>query len=114
MLTEIEKGYLDRVPTIRFQISGFTYEVDYDRLIQYRIDRPNRYRRIRREGLDGVIVKGVAGIVFIGDDPQLIPRSKQKLKEEQEKAEREKAEKEKAEKESKPADEDKLDSDKQS
>ena len=108
MLTEIEKGFLDRVDKIRFQISGFTYEVDYDRLIQYRIDRPNRYRRIRREGLDGVIVKGVAGIVFIGDDPQLIPRSKQRLKEEQEKAE-----KEKEEERSKQADEEKPDTDQQ-
>ena len=51
---------------VRVSISGFMYEVDFNRMVQYRVDRPERCRRVKREGegeSDGE-VRGIAGITF--------------------------------------------------
>lgn len=59
---EIEKVYSegDR-RTVRLQIAGFTYIIDFDDMVQYREGIPSRRRKIKRDVVKES-VKGVAGI----------------------------------------------------
>lgn len=60
---EIEKAYKDNQKQLRLQISGFYYIIDFENMIQYREEMPNRRRQIKRDMISEDIVKGVAGIV---------------------------------------------------
>ena len=64
--SEIEKAYSEDEQTIRLQISGFTYVVDFGKMVQYREHFPNRRRKIKRDVIRTDSVKGVAGI-YVGD-----------------------------------------------
>jgi E3 ubiquitin-protein ligase RNF146 len=62
--TEIEKGFkADKQRPLRLQISGFYYIVDFEKMLQYREEFPNRRRQIKRDKVSADTVKGVAGIV---------------------------------------------------
>ena len=68
---DIEKAFSDKNEQTHVQISGFSYTVDFVNMVQYRKDRPNRKRKIKREGVSEENVKGVAGIYIetsIGDN----------------------------------------------
>ena len=65
---EIEKGYLDHAKSVKIQVSGFTYLVDYESMVQMREDRPNRRRKIKRDTLSSDGVKGIAGIYMDGSE----------------------------------------------
>ena len=65
VMVEIEQAYKNKQSSVKVSISGFSYEVDFERMVQYRVDRPERYRRVKREEFgERDIVKGVAGITF--------------------------------------------------
>ena len=59
---EIEKGFLANAKSVKVQISGFMYVVNYETMVQLREDRPNRTRRIKRDLITSDGIKGVAGI----------------------------------------------------
>ena len=61
---DIEKGYLEKLKSVKVQISGFCYTVDFKMMIQFRDGFPHRQRKIKRDILSGQAVKGVAGIVM--------------------------------------------------
>lgn len=61
---EIEKAFSDTKEKICVQISGFSYTIDLVNMVQYRDDKPNRKRKIRRGGTSDDNVKGVAGILI--------------------------------------------------
>lgn len=63
--TEIEKAFKDAQPSVRLQISGFYYIIDFENMIQYREEFPNRKRQIKRDKISAESVKGVAGIAVI-------------------------------------------------
>lgn len=47
----------------QIEISGFKYSIDFERMIQYRSDNPERHRRIKRETrIKDLNIKGVAGL----------------------------------------------------
>lgn len=59
--SELEKSYQSSAPEIQIQISGFMYVIDFQRMVQYRREKPDRVRRIQRGNGH---IKGVAGIPF--------------------------------------------------
>ena len=59
---EIEKAFKDQKDQAHVQICGYSYTIDLVGMIQYREDKPNRKRRIRRGGVNEEHIKGVAGI----------------------------------------------------
>lgn len=59
---DIEKAFSDKKEQTHVQISGFPYTIDFINMVQYRDDRPNRKRKIKRDGVNEESVKGVAGI----------------------------------------------------
>ena len=59
---EIERGYITHAQSIKVQISGFMYIIDYERMLQFREDHPNRQRKMKRDAVSGDGVKGIAGI----------------------------------------------------
>ena len=59
---DIEKAFSDKKEQTHVEISGFPYTVDFVDMVQYRKDRPNRKRKIKRDGVREESVKGVAGI----------------------------------------------------
>lgn len=61
--TEMEKAFKDDKQSVRLQISGFYYVIDFENMVQYREDFPNRRRQIKRDKVSAETVKGVAGIV---------------------------------------------------
>ena len=61
---EIEKAFNDKKEQICVQISGFSYTIDLVNMVQYRDDKPNRKRKIKRGGVSDDSVKGVAGILI--------------------------------------------------
>lgn len=61
--TEMEKAFQDQRDSVRLQISGFFYTIDFKNMIQYREDIPSRRRQIKRDKISAETVKGVAGIV---------------------------------------------------
>ena len=63
---EIEKAFVTRVKSIKIRISGFTYVVDYERMVQSREDYPDRQRRIKRDVLKSDEIKGIAGLYLDG------------------------------------------------
>ena len=68
--SEIENAYNEQKKTLRIQISGFFYIVDFDKMVQFREDIPSRKRRIKRDVVRTEDVKGVAGISVQGDAEQ--------------------------------------------
>lgn len=61
---EIEHGYTqDKRGSVKVNVSGYSYMVDYDKMVQYRTDRPERCRRVKRRTAEDT-VKGVAGIPY--------------------------------------------------
>lgn len=59
----VKEGERDKL--LEIQISGFPYIVDFQRMIQYRQDKPDRIRRIKRdtaEEEEEALVRGVAGV----------------------------------------------------
>ena len=73
--TEVEKAFKDGKQSVRLQISGFHYVIDFENMIQYREDFPNRRRQIKRDKVSAEAVKGVAGIS--------VKESERKVKEEE-------------------------------
>ena len=70
---DIEKGYLEKLKSVKVQISGFCYIVDFEMMIQFRDGFPQRRRKIKRDILSGQAVKGVAGIIM--GSSKLVPVS---------------------------------------
>jgi E3 ubiquitin-protein ligase RNF146 len=60
--TELEKSYQEGLKEIHVQISGFTYIVNFETMTQYRQEKPDRVRIIKRETKNEGLVRGVAGI----------------------------------------------------
>lgn len=65
---EIERGFREKIKSLKIQISGFTYLIDYQSMVQLREDRPNRKRKIKRDTASIVGIKGVAGIYMGGSE----------------------------------------------
>jgi E3 ubiquitin-protein ligase RNF146 len=63
---EIENGFVTNAKSIKVRISGFTYVVDYEKMLQSREDHPDRQRKIKRDILESNGIKGIAGIYFDG------------------------------------------------
>ena len=63
---EIERGYRESNKTVTVQISGFSYIVDFESMVQFRENHPNRKRKIKRYMVSSDGVKGVAGIYMGG------------------------------------------------
>lgn len=63
---EIEKAYSHKKDQAHVQISGYSYTIDLINMVQYRNDRPERKRHIRRGGVSEECIKGVAGIWIEG------------------------------------------------
>ena len=59
--SELEKSYQSSATEIQIQISGFMYVINFQRMVQYRREKPDRVRRIQRGNEH---IKGVAGIPF--------------------------------------------------
>ena len=59
---DLEKAFCANQDKIHVEISGFLYTVDLVNMVQYRDDRPDRKRQIKREGVTEDCIKGVAGI----------------------------------------------------
>lgn len=61
---EIEAAYSQEATGCQLLIAGHLYIIDFDKMLQYRRDEPQRQRRIKRERADaeGNITKGIAGI----------------------------------------------------
>lgn len=61
---ELERCYQSGSPESHVQISGFMYVVDFARMVQFRQEKPERVRDVRRGvgGDDKSLVRGVAGI----------------------------------------------------
>lgn len=68
---EIEKGFRENAKSVKVQISGFAYLVNFESMVQLREDRPNRKRKIKRDVISSDGVKGVAGICIGGT--QMVP-----------------------------------------
>ena len=69
--SDIETAYTEQKKNLKIQISGFSYVVDFERMVQFREGIPNRQRRIKRDTVRSADVKGVAGIhVCIRDNAQ--------------------------------------------
>ena len=62
--TEIERAFNASEKSVRLQISGFHYIIDFEEMVQYREDFPDRRRGIKRDEVGAETVKGVAGIVI--------------------------------------------------
>ena len=58
----IEKGFITGTKSIKIQISGFIYVVDFEKMLQVREDHPNRQRKIKRDVLESEGIKGIAGL----------------------------------------------------
>ena len=59
---EIEEAFNSDKDKLRVQISGFLYVVDFENMVQYRIEKPDRRRRIKRVTNTEDGYKGIAGI----------------------------------------------------
>ena len=59
---EIEKAYNQNLERVHVQVSGYMYVVDFKEMKQYRHEKPERQRRIKRD-IVSAPVKGVAGIL---------------------------------------------------
>ena len=61
---EIEAAYKDKKTKCIVQVAGFNYIIDFDKMVQFREDRPERRRKIlRNDKVDSAtVVKGVAGL----------------------------------------------------
>ena len=59
---EIEKAYESDQKSLRLQIAGFYYIIDFENMVQYREEMPNRRRQIKRDKVSEDTIKGVAGI----------------------------------------------------
>ncbi len=68
--TEIEKAFNDKKASVRLQISGFYYTIDFESMVQYREEFPTRRRRIKRDRVKVEAVKGVAGITVENKEHQ--------------------------------------------
>lgn len=60
---EIEKAFNDKKDELHVQVSGFLYTIDLVSMVQFRNDKPNRRRKIKRGGVSDESIKGVAGVV---------------------------------------------------
>lgn len=58
-LEEVKSLGMDKLETL---ICGTLYVIDLNALVQYNKDNPTRRRRIKRDLVTNVVVKGVAGI----------------------------------------------------
>ncbi len=65
--TVFTKSFEERKP-VRLQIAGFSYIVDFEEMVQYRVDYPTRRRRIKRDVVKKENVKGMAGI-YVSEVP---------------------------------------------
>lgn len=63
---EIEKEFINNTKSIKVQIAGFIYCIDFENMVQVRQDHPNRVRKIKRDMVSSAGVKGVAGIYLDG------------------------------------------------
>ncbi len=59
---EIEEAFNSNKDKLKVQISGFLYVVDFENMVQYRIEKPDRRRRIKRITTTEEDYKGIAGI----------------------------------------------------
>lgn len=73
--TEMERAFKDNKPSVRLQVSGFYYVIDFEKMVQYREDFPSRRRQIKRDKVSAETVKGVAGIAVreMGQDEDQKP-----------------------------------------
>lgn len=68
--SDIENAYTEHKKILKIQISGFSYVVDFERMVQFREGIPNRQRRIKRDVVRAANVKGVAGICIQDNSQQ--------------------------------------------
>ncbi len=59
---DIENAFKSNESKCELLIAGFLYVIDFERMIQYRRNEPNRMRKIRRDRPDINSTKGVAGL----------------------------------------------------
>ncbi len=65
---EIEKAFVAKQSKVEVQISGFMYVVDFEQMVQYRTEKPDRRRTIKRQTSNDQQYKGVAGIPVVNPD----------------------------------------------
>lgn len=70
LIDEIEKAYTNQKHKLEVQISGFMYVIDLKQMVQYRAEKPNRQRKIKRQTTAPTTseYKGVAGILIKKDE----------------------------------------------
>lgn len=66
--SEIEKAFKESKETVRLQISGFYYIIDFESMVQFREGFPTRRRHIKRDKVKAEAVKGVAGIIVKSEE----------------------------------------------
>ncbi|CAG2179093.1 unnamed protein product, partial [Oppiella nova] len=59
---DIQTAFKANESSVEVLIAGFVYVIDFERMIQFRRNEPNRIRRIQRQPLDPNTTKGVAGL----------------------------------------------------
>jgi len=59
---EIEENYKLNNKIFDLLICGTLYTIDLERNIQYNRENPNRRRRLKREKVNNIAVKGIAGV----------------------------------------------------
>ncbi|KAK6026671.1 WWE domain protein [Ostertagia ostertagi] len=66
---DLESGRQSEKNTVELLICGFKYEVDFERMVQYRVDGPTRTRKIKRvsdeefrEMSNKGMLKGISGV----------------------------------------------------
>jgi len=59
---EIEAAFQSKQPKCEQLIAGFLYTIDFDKMLQYRRNEPQRQRRVKRDKPEAETVKGIAGL----------------------------------------------------
>ncbi|KAI1285599.1 E3 ubiquitin-protein ligase [Halotydeus destructor] len=61
-IDQIEDAFQKKVSKCELLIAGFVYVIDFEKMMQYRRNEPQRQRRVKRDHLDTESTKGIAGL----------------------------------------------------